>query len=126
VNVEAPTSGFGAKSPIRVETNLSANPRALELDANPPTTEYSNVTLTFRGASHESAMAWYKVFIGAAARNNLNPDYYTATPPAGDGTTASIDIVGYQRDDSAVRDVQFEAVVANYSMRTANVPTMIE
>ncbi|MEN6343619.1 MAG: hypothetical protein ABFC89_13805 [Methanospirillum sp.] len=126
VNVEAPTSGFGAMSPIRVETNLSANPRALELDAKPPTTEYSNVTLTFQGASHESAMAWYRVFTGAAARNNLNPSYYKITPPADNGATTSIDIVGYLPDDQVVRDVQFEAVVANYSMRMANVPTMIE
>lgn len=123
VNMTAPASGFGAMSPIRVETKLMADPLVLELDNNPPTAEYSHVTLTFEGKTNESAMAWYKIFKGAAARNNLNPDYYIVNQPSGNVTT--IDIVGYQRD-ATVRDVQFEAIVADYSIRMGNVPTMIE
>ncbi len=127
VNMTAPASGFGAMSPIRVETNLSADPLVLELDNNPPTIEYTHVILRFEGSNHESAKAWYKIFKGAAARNNLNTDYFSATPPSEpSGTVTTIDIVGYLPDDQTVRDVQFEAVVADYSTRMGNVPTMIE
>lgn len=127
VNLSAETGGFGVTSPVRVETNLSADPLDLEPSDGRPSAEFSAVTLTFEGASHESAVAWSTIFEGAAMRNTLNSDYYNLTKPnASTPTIAAIDITGYEPSDPYIHDVQFEALIANYAMRMQNVPTMIE
>ena len=134
VNLNASTGGFGVTSPVRVETNLSADPLVLEpndvLESNGPllSPEFSNITLTFEGTSHESAMAWYKIFKGAATRNTpgQTPRYCNVSQPPDGVNTATIEIVGYEGVNPTTKDVQFEALVADYSMRLENVPTMIE
>jgi len=126
VNLSAKSGGFGATSPIRVETNLSADPIVIEARDKPQPDEFSNVSLTFEG-SRQAAQAWSTIFNGTAARSGLNSNYYITSLS---GTTARIDIVGYVRDDHEtnpnIHDVQFEALVAEYHMRMENVPTLIE
>lgn len=126
VNMKGMPQGFGVTSPIRIETNLSSDPWILEPDDNKPWSEYSHVNLTFTGSSHESATAWHKIFRGAATRNRIDDGYFDTVPPSEPaGTTTMIDIRGYT-EDPAVLDVQFQALVADYELRMANVPTTIQ
>ena len=64
---------------------------------------------------------------GAAARN-MRPDYYIATAPIaaigqrGVRSTSS----GTTTADRYEHDVQLEVLLADYTMRLENVPTLIE
>ena len=129
VNLAPGPTGFGGTSPVRVETSLSADPRTLVPDSGSSAADFSNVILTFSGSSHESAMAWYRIFSGAAKRNGINQDYFVATPPSEPaGTMTTIDIRGHASDpgDNDDLDVRFEALVADYDLRMENVPSMIQ
>lgn len=127
VNLTADRGGFGARSPVRVETRLVADPLPLEaVDVKQPY-EFSNVSLTFEArndqpAGNQAAQAWYTIFNGAAARNGLNSNYYDVSLS---GPVARIDILGYETNPN-VPDVQFGALEASYVVKLENVPTMIE
>lgn len=122
VNLTASQGGFGARSPIRVETRLAADPLPLEAKDKNQQYEFSNVSLTFEGKNDQSARAWSTVFNGSAARNTLNSSYYTVSLS---GPVARIDIIGYNTNPN-IADVQFGALEANYTMKMENVPTIIE
>jgi hypothetical protein len=128
VNLRADAGGFGATSPIRVETRLDADPTRLTKDGAPWPTAFSEANLTFHGASSKAAEEWRGFFVGAAARNLLpaGPPY----PPGlyedhQVGNIAWINITGSSYDPT-VNDVMLEVLLANYTMSLENVPTLIE
>ena len=129
VNLNAPAGGFGATSPVRVETRLDEDP--VRLDTGGGGEDYSGVNLTVYAASADAAQAWKKAFTGAALRNRETgivegTHFHITRPSTESDTVATINITGFNRDDPNTRDVLLEVLVANYSMRMENVPTLIE
>lgn len=129
VNLNAPGGGFGATSPVRVETRLDEDP--VRLDTGGGGDEFSGVNVTFNAASAEAAQAWKKAFTGAALRNGgtgvMEGTHFHITRPSTDSdTVATVNITGFNTDDPNTRDVLLEVLVANYSARLENVPTIIE
>ncbi len=122
VNLSVTKGGFGARSPIRVETRLEADPLPLESSDIKQPYEFSNVSLTFEGKDDQYARAWYTIFKGAATRTGLNSSYYNVSLS---GPVARIDIIGYNTNPN-IADVRFGALEAWYVMKLENVPTIIE
>jgi hypothetical protein len=123
VNLRADAGGFGATSPIRVETRLDSDP----IRPTGPTgatwpTAFSEASLTFRGASPQAAEEWRAFFVGAAVRNGLAQGRYTDHLS---GNTAWINITG-SSTLATDNDVMLEVLLANYTMSMENVPTLIE
>jgi hypothetical protein len=120
VNMTTPTGGFGATSPIRVETRLNEDPSLVSVPGKGG--EFAAVSLIFDAASVPEARAWQKMFEGAATRNGY--DRYVAETV---GTSAQIDILGPSAlDDDSTNDVLLEALVADYTLSLENVPTLVE
>lgn len=120
VNLTVPAGGFGSTSPIRVETRLNEDPARPDAGVGNP--GYAEVSLQFDGMSNETALAWENMFAGVAARNRVASNY----TPHHSGHIAWINITGGREDDLTTNDVLLEVLVANYSTRMGNVPTMIE
>lgn len=119
VNDIVTTGGFGATSPIRVETRLDGDPT--RPDTAGGSAGYSEVSLQFDALSDQTAIAWKEMFDGAASRNRISTPYTSNR----NGTVAWINITG-TGVNPPTNDVLLEVLVANYTTRMGNVPTMIE
>lgn len=123
VNLRADAGGFGATSPIRVETRLDSDPtRPTDATGSPWPTAFSEASLTFRGTNPQAAEEWRAFFVGAAVRNGLAQNRYSDHLS---GNTAWINITG-SSTLATENDVMLEVLLANYTMSLGNVPTLIE
>jgi hypothetical protein len=118
VNVIAPTGGFGATSPIRIEARLNQDP--FQPSVGSGGNGYDEVSLRFDASGAKTALAWKTAFTGAAARNGLSYQGQVS------GKAAYINITEPANAEPGKYNVLLEALVAEYTMSLENVPTLIE
>jgi hypothetical protein len=124
------TGGIGSSSPVRVEARLDSDPAFQSPDGNPAGMEaYDNITLTFHSDDTLVARAWWDVFNDTVTRETdpqtwekIEPDWYDQ--PVFDPATNNATII--LEGPFPEKGVELELLVANYSVRMMNVPTMIE
>ncbi len=118
VDLTAPSGGFGATSPIRIETRLNQDP--YRPDDETDGDGFDEVSLQFDAANTKTALAWKSVFEGAAARNGLSVQGHVS------GKSAYVNVTPPANADPNRDSVLLEALVADYTMSLENVPTLIE
>ena len=120
VKLTAPTGGFGATSPIRVEARLNQDP--YRQDTGSGAYGYDEVRLQFDAANAKTALAWKGAFEGAAARNGLSYQGQVS------GNSAFIKVTEPEpaNAEPGKYNVLLDLLVAEYSMSLENVPTLIE